>query len=333
MCDPCYTYKDGIITSFFPSWHAKGPVVFMQHFLEMATWSTADIQHLLKLAVHLKMEWQSGGNRPVLKNKVLGMIFQKPSLRTRVSFEVAMKHLGGDAIMLGPEEIGLGKRESISDIARVLSGYVHGIMARVYAHESIEEMAKWARVPVINGLSDDYHPCQSMADILTIYEFFGRVQGLKIAYIGDGNNVAASLLEAASHFGANFAMATPEGYELPEPMRKRAEPLVRRSGIHLEMHTHPQLAVKDAHVIYTDTWTSMGREHEADERRRIFAPFQVNSDLVALARPDCIVMHCLPAHRGEEITDEVADGDHSAIFQQAENRLHAQKAILVKLLA
>jgi len=305
----------------------------MQHFLEMASWSTADIQHLLKLAVHLKMEWQSGGNRPVLKNKVLGMIFQKPSLRTRVSFEVAMKHLGGDAIMLGPEEIGLGKRESISDIARVLSGYVHCIMARVYSHANIEEMAKWARVPVINGLSDDYHPCQAMADMLTIYEFFGRIQGLKIAYVGDGNNVAASLLEAATHFGADFAMATPEGYELSEPMRRRAEPLVRRSGINLEMHTHPELAVKDAHVIYTDTWISMGKEQEAAERRPLFEPYQVNADLVAQARLDCIVMHCLPAHRGEEITDDVADGNHSAIFQQAENRLHAQKAILVKLLA
>jgi ornithine carbamoyltransferase len=305
----------------------------MQHFLELASWSSVDIRHLMKLAVHLKLEWQSGGNRPVLKNKILGMIFQKPSLRTRVSFEVGMKHLGGDAIMLGPQEIGLGQRESIPDVARVLSGYVQGIMARVFSQSHVEELARHASVPVINGLSDDYHPCQAMADMLTVYECFGRLEGLKIAYVGDGNNVAASLLEAAAHFGTNFAIATPEGYELPEKTRQQAANLVQRSGIQVDMTTHPQQAVEDAHVIYTDTWVSMGQEKEAQERLPQFRPFQVNASLLSRARSDCVVMHCLPAHRGEEITDDIADGAHSVIFQQAENRLHAQKAILVQLLA
>jgi ornithine carbamoyltransferase len=304
----------------------------MKHFLELASWSTTDIRHLLQMAVHLKTEWQSGGNRPVLKNKILGMIFQKPSLRTRVSFEVGMKHLGGDAIVMGPQEIGLGTRESVPDIARVLSGFVQGIMARVFDHQHVVQLAQWATIPVINGLSDDHHPCQAMADMLTIYERFGRLEGLKIAYVGDGNNVAASLLEAAAHFGAHFAIATPEGYELPERVRKVAEPLAQRNNTLIEYTTHAAQAVDKADVIYTDTWISMGQEKEAAERRPIFYPYQVNEALVRQAKSECIVLHCLPAHRGEEITDDVADGEHSAIFQQAENRLHAQKAILVKLL-
>lgn len=305
----------------------------MKHFLELANWSSPDLWHLIKLAVHLKMEWQSGGNRPVLANKILGMVFQKPSLRTRVSFEVGMKHLGGDAIMLGPQEIGLGTRESIPDVARVLSGFVQGIMARVFDHAHVLELAEYASVPVINGLSDAYHPCQAMADMLTIYERFDRLRGLKLAYVGDGNNVAASLLEAAAHFGLDFAIATPEGYELPMATRDKAMPLAEKSGINVTMTAHPAQAVEKAHVIYTDTWVSMGQEKEAEERRPIFAPYQVNQDLLHYAHSEAIVLHCLPAHRGEEITNEVADGPQSMIFQQAENRLHAQKAILVHLLA
>lgn len=305
----------------------------MKHFLELASWSSSDLWHLIKLAVHLKLEWQSGGNRPVLANKILGMVFQKPSLRTRVSFEVAMKHLGGDAIMLGPQEIGLGTRESVPDVARVLSGFVQGIMARVFDHAHVVELARYASVPVINGLSDDFHPCQAMADMLTIYERFERLRGLKLAYVGDGNNVAASLFEAAAHFGLDFAIATPEGYELPETVRKTVTPLVQKAGINVTMTTHAAQAVENAHVIYTDTWVSMGQEKEAEERRPIFAPYQVNKELLKTAHSEAIVLHCLPAHRGEEITDDVADGPQSAIFQQAENRLHAQKAILVHLLA
>jgi len=254
------------------------------------------------------------------------MIFQKPSLRTRVSFEVGMKHLGGDAIMLGPGEIGLGQRESIADTARVLSGYVQGIMARVFDHNHVIELAYCARVPVINGLSDDHHPCQALADMLTIFEHFGHLDGLKLAYVGDGNNVARSLLQAAERLGLDFAIASPPGYTLP------IAPDARRS-IQVQLTDDPWQAVAQADVIYTDTWTSMGQEGEAEPRAQAFADYQVNAALVRHARPDAIVMHCLPAHRGQEITDDVADGPQSVIFQQAENRLHAQKALLVTLMA
>jgi len=303
----------------------------MKHFLDLASWETSALWRILETAVYLKQEWRVGGNRPVLAGKILGMVFQKPSLRTRVSFEVAMKHMGGDAIMLGPSEIGLGKRESIPDVARVLSSYVDGIMARVFDHAHVVELAQWSRVPVINGLSDDTHPCQAMADMLTIYEHYGHLEGLKLAYIGDGNNVAVSLLYAAAHFGLDFSIATPEGYELPAEARERGSQLASRTGITIRETTHAQQAVADADIIYTDTWVSMGQEEEAAQRRSIFEPFQVNQDLLRMTGKSSIVMHCLPAHRGDEITDAVADGPQSVIFQQAENRLHAQKAILVEL--
>lgn len=305
----------------------------MKHFLDLASWDSAEIKHILDLAIHLKRERLTGGNRPVLQNKILGMIFQKPSLRTRVSFEVAMNHLGGSAIMLGPQEIGLGKRESVPDVARVLSGFVDVIMARVFEHEHVTELAEWSRVPVINGLSDDYHPCQAMADMLTIHERFGHLEGLKVAYIGDGNNVAASLLYACAHFGCDFAIATPEGYELPQSVRDIAKPMIERSGINVIESVHIDPAIEHADVLYTDTWISMGQEEEAQERRATFDGYQINDDLLAKTGKESIVLHCLPAHRGEEITDSVMDGAQSAVFQQAENRLHAQKAILVHLLA
>lgn len=304
----------------------------MKHFLDLASWPTDELLHILNLAEHLKREWQSGGNRPVLQGRLLGMIFQKPSLRTRVSFHAAMKHLGGDAVTLGPQDIGLGKRESVADIARVLSSYVDVIMARVFDHNDVVTLAENSTVPVINGLSDDYHPCQGMADMLTIKERFGRLRGLKLAYVGDGNNVAASLLYAAIHFGMNFAIATPEGYELPPHIRDTAAALPGFGAVQIDMDTRPERAVDGADILYTDTWTSMGQEDEYEERRNAFAPYQVNSDLLQRADRQAIVMHCLPAHRGDEITDAVADGAQSAIFQQAENRLHAQKAILVHLL-
>lgn len=304
----------------------------MKHFLTLSDWTTKELWHILQLATHLKLEWQSGGNRPVLKDKLLGMVFQKPSLRTRVSFEVAMKHLGGDAIMLGPSEIGLGKRESVADISRVLSSYVQCIMARVFDHEHAVELSRHSRVPVINGLSDDFHPCQAMADVLTVFEHFGQLRGLRVAYIGDGNNVAASLLLAAAHFGMNYAIATPPGYELPAAVQVAAAKLAQETGAVIESFTDAVPAVEQADVIYTDTWVSMGQEEETAKRRETFQPFQVNKKLLEHAKKDHMVLHCLPAHRGDEITDEVADGPTSFIFQQAENRLHAQKAILVKLL-
>jgi ornithine carbamoyltransferase len=304
----------------------------MKHFLELASWDSAELKHLLNLALHLKREWQTGGNRPVMQGKMLGMIFQKPSLRTRVSFEVAMHHLGGAALVLGPQEIGLGQRESIPDVARVFSSYVDMIMARVFDHKHVTELAEWSRVPVINGLSDDHHPCQAMADLLTIYEHFGRIEGLKVVYIGDGNNVAVSLLEACAHFGAEYAIATPEGYELPQPTRTTVKPIAQANGVRITEAVRIEEVIEGADVVYTDTWISMGQEDEAAERRKTFNGYQINDALLRKTGKQTIVMHCLPAHRGEEITDSVMDGAQSAVFQQAENRLHAQKAILVHLL-
>ncbi|MBN2471131.1 MAG: ornithine carbamoyltransferase [Anaerolineae bacterium] len=304
-----------------------------KHYLDITKWSPEDMQELLDLAVFLKREWKSGGNRPVLKGKVLGMVFQKPSLRTRVSFEVGMKHLGGDALYLSPAEIGLGKRESIADVARVLSGYVQGIMARVFEHQHVLDLARWASVPVINGLSDFNHPCQALADMLTIYEHYGKLEGLKVAFVGDGNNVATSLLFASAKLGVNFSIASPPGYALDSSVLVKAAPYAETSGITIETHEDPIAAVAEADVIYTDTWTSMGQEDEAAVRREKFGRYQVNNDLLAKAGRKAMVMHCLPAHRGEEITDEVADGMQSLLFPQAENRMHAQKALLVTLMA
>ena len=305
----------------------------MRHFVDLTDWSSTEIEQLLELARQLKSEWQAGGNKPVLKGQVLAMVFQKPSLRTRVSFEMGMQHLGGSAMMLGPDEIGLGKRESTADISRVLSRYVHGIMARVFAHDDVVTLAKYASVPVINGLSDAQHPCQAMADLLTIYEHHGRLKGLKVAYVGDGNNVSASLAQACAHVGANFAIATPPGYEIPEDVMDKVGDLAAQNGATIEGYHNVQRAIEDADVIYTDTWVSMGQEKEAARREADMRPFQVNAQLLKAAPDRAIVMHCLPAHRGHELTDEVADGPQSVIFDQAENRMHAQKAVLVTLMS
>ncbi len=303
----------------------------MKDFIAIADYSAAEIQSMLDLAEKLKKEYILNGNPPLLRGKVLAMIFQKPSLRTRVSFDMAMRHLGGDALYLSPAEISLGKRESIADVARVLDGYVHGIMARVFEHEHMMELAKWSKVPVINGLSDYNHPCQGMADALTIQERFGRLKDINVSFIGDGNNVAVSLLHVCGLLGANFTIASPEGYELDEKALEIGKKMARQSGSRVMVLRDPHQAVKDAQVIYTDTWTSMGQEEEARIREQVFQPYQVSAGLVAEADPEVIVMHCLPAHRGQEITDEVADGSHSALFQQAHNRLHAQKAILARI--
>jgi ornithine carbamoyltransferase len=301
----------------------------MRHFLEIADWSTSELDHLIRLAVQLKLEWQSGGNRPVLGGKVLAMVFQKPSLRTRVSFDVAMLHLGGHALYLSPAEIGLGQRESIADIARVLSSYTQGIMARVFDPSHITDLAKWSTVPVINGLSDHSHPCQALADMLTIYEHFGQLRGLKVAYVGDSNNVTRSLAQAAARFGMQMSIASPAGYQFDED----SIDAIAQLGLNVQTTYDPKVAVAGADVIYTDTWTSMGQEKEAEERRKVFPPFQVNDTLLAKAPKHAVVLHCLPAHRGEEITNDVADGSQSLLFAQAENRLHAQKAILVQVMS
>jgi ornithine carbamoyltransferase len=261
------------------------------------------------------------------------MVFQKPSLRTRVSFDMAMRHLGGDALYLSPNEIGLGGRESVADVARVLSGYVQCIMARTFSHKHILELAECARVPVVNGLSDYNHPCQALADALTILEHKGPLKGLNITFVGDGNNVAVSLLHVCAKLGANFTLAAPEGYDLDPRAVELGREIAEESGSALLFVRDPHEAVTGADVIYTDTWTSMGQEAETEKRRQVFPPYQVNEKLLSEAAPGAIVMHCLPAHRGEEITDLVMDGPQSVVFPQAENRLHAQKAILAFLLA
>jgi ornithine carbamoyltransferase len=304
----------------------------MRHFLALTDYTSDELLEILNLAIQLKNEWRKGGNKPLLQDKVLAMVFQKPSLRTRVSFDMAMRHLGGDALFISPNEIGLGKRESIADVSRVLSGYVDAIMARVFAHDHVLELAEFATVPVINGLSDFNHPCQAMADALTMLEHFGNLEGLSLTYIGDGNNVATSLLYLSALMGMNFIITSPEGYEIQEEVFSEGISFAKESGASIHQTTDPHEAVKNVNVIYTDTWTSMGQEVEVEKRRNVFPPYQVNSQLVSEADANVIVMHCLPAHRGEEITDEVADGEHSVIFQQAENRMHAQKAILAYLM-
>jgi ornithine carbamoyltransferase len=287
---------------------------------------------MLDLAVTLKKEHFNGGNKPQFQGKTLAMVFQKPSLRTRISFDMAMRHMGGDALYISPAEIGLGQRESIADVARVLAGYVDVVMARVFAHEHVLELAKWSSVPIINGLSDYNHPCQGMADALTIQEKFGSLKGLNVTFLGDGNNVAVSLMHICAKLGANFTFAGPDGYDITPKAIEAAKTFAAASGSKLTFIRDPHDAVKKAHVIYTDTWTSMGQEAETEKRKAIFPPYQVNAALVDEADKDAIVMHCLPAHRGQELTDEVADGPHSVIFPQAHNRLHAQKAVLYKLL-
>ncbi len=303
----------------------------MKHFLAISDLSSSEVQDLLDLAVRLKKEYFEKGNPPLFKGKVLGMIFQKPSLRTRVSFDMAMRHCGGDALYLSPNEIGLGKRESIADVARVLSGYVQALMARVFEHEHVLELAKWSNIPVVNGLSDYNHPCQGMADALTIQEKFGKKKGLNVTFVGDGNNVAVSLMHVSAKLGWNFTLASPEGYDLNPKAVEIAKNIAKETGSKLNFLRDPNQAVKGAQVIYTDTWTSMGQEEETAKREKVFPPYQVNAKLVNEADKDAIVMHCLPAHRNHELTDDVADGPHSVIFPQAHNRLHAQKAILARL--
>lgn len=303
----------------------------MKHFLAISDLSPAEVQDLLDLALKLKNEYFKKGNKPIFQGKVLGMIFQKPSLRTRVSFDMAMRHCGGDALYLSPNEIGLGKRESIADIARVLSGYVQALMARVFDHAHVLELAKWSEIPVVNGLSDYNHPCQGMADALTIQEKFGKAKGLNVTYVGDGNNVTVSLMHVSALLGWNFTVATPEGYDVNPKAIEVAQTIAKKTKSKLTFLRDPHEAVKGAHVIYTDTWTSMGQEEETAKREQVFPPYQVNAKLVSEAEKDVIVMHCLPAHRNHELTDDVADGPHSVIFPQAHNRLHAQKAILARL--
>ncbi len=304
----------------------------LQDYLAISDLTPAEFGGLIETAAQLKKAWRRGKEKPLLENKTLGMIFQKPSLRTRVSFDMAMLQLGGHALYLSPQEIGLGQRESIADVARVLARYVDAIMARVFAHTHVQELARYSDKPVINGLSDYEHPCQALADLFTVYEHRGGLQGLKLAYVGDGNNVARSLMLACALSGMEFTIASPPGYHLNDESVTRAAELAAETGGKIHLLENPKDAAKEADVLYTDVWASMGQEHEATQRAAIFHPYQLNAALVECAKPDVLVLHCLPAHRGQEITDHVIDGPHSVVFDQAENRMHAQKAILVELL-
>ena len=297
-------------------------------FLDLSSLGPAELDGLLGLAERFKAELKSGLEHPYLRGKTLAMIFQKPSLRTRITFETGMAQLGGHAIYLGPQDIGIGERESAKDVARNLSRWVDLIMIRTFAHETCVEIAREPSVPVINGLTDLLHPCQLLADLMTIREHRGReLRKLRIAFVGDGFNLAQSWIEAASLERFELRLACPPGYEPDKQFLAR----LRRNETGLLTHDAAE-AVKDADVIYTDTWTSMGREKEAAKRRKDFKAFQVNDALLRHAKSDALVMHCLPAHRGEEITDEVLDGANSVVLDQAENRLHAQKAVMVWLL-
>lgn len=298
-------------------------------FLSIADFTPKEIWALWDLAKELKAKQKAGEPHPYLQGKTLGMIFMKPSTRTRISFEVGMFQLGGHALYLSPSEIGLGKREAIADVARVLSRYVDGMMARLFDHEHIVELAKYASVPVINGLTDLLHPCQIVGDMLTILEQRGSFDELVVAYIGDGNNVANSWINMAAKIPFTFRIACPEGYEPNAEIVARA----RRTNVgRIEIVRDPAVAAQGADILYTDVWASMGQEAEAEERKNVFKNYLIDGRLMAKAKPGAKFMHCLPAHRGEEVTHDVMESPASIIFEQAENRLHIQKAILVTLM-
>jgi ornithine carbamoyltransferase len=298
----------------------------------LADLSKEEIEQILKTSELLKFQILRGQEHPLLKGKTLAMIFEKPSTRTRVSFEVGMWQLGGYALYLSSGDLQLGRGETIIDTAQVLSRYVDGMMARVFAHQTILDLVKYSRVPVINGLSDFTHPCQGLADLFTIYEKKGRLSGLKLAYLGDGNNVAHSLLYGCSKVGMSITLGCPKGYEPNPKVVSEAKKEAKRNGCEVKLTNNPEEAVKGADILYTDVWASMGKEKERAERVKIFKPYQVNAKSVKEAKEDHIFMHCLPAHRGEEVTDDVADSKNSVIFDQAENRLHTQKALMALIM-
>ena len=303
----------------------------MKDFLSINDCPAELLKELLRISAQLKSLYGEGGRDLCLAGKVLAMLFEKPSLRTRISFQVAMTDLGGSAIYVKPEDIGgIGKREPVKDIARVMSRYVDGIMARTFEHGTVTELAAYATVPVINALTDWSHPCQAMADVLTIQEHCERIEGVKIAFIGDGNNVARSLAFACAKLDMKMVVASPNGYELDDETIQAANQASAGSVLQI---SDPVRAVADADIIYTDTWVSMGQEEEKQKRREDFAGFQVNTELVEAAPDDVKVMHCLPAKRGYEITDEVTESPNSIMFDQAENRLHFQRALLKKLMS
>lgn len=300
--------------------------------LRLNDYSKEEIIEILDLAQQLKYETKHGIPHPILQGKSLGMIFQKSSTRTRVSFEVGMFQLGGTALFLNAKDIQMGRGEPIEDTARVLSRYLDGIMIRTFDQKEVEDLAKYATIPIINGLTDEEHPCQVLADLLTIKEYKRKFEGLKVAFIGDGNNMANSLMVGCLKVGMSISIATPEGYQPPQHIIENARLCEKESKGKLEIVTCPKEAVKDADVVITDVWVSMGQEEEVLKRKEAFKGFQINKELMSLAKKDGMVLHCLPAHREEEITAEVLEEHANEIFDEAENRLHAQKAILVKLM-
>jgi ornithine carbamoyltransferase len=305
----------------------------MKHLLSLNDLTKEEIHDLLKLAVKLKKQNQEGIQHHILKGKTLGMIFSKSSTRTRVSFEVGMYQLGGYSLFLSSNDIQLGRGESIYDTANVLSRYLDGIMIRTYKQSDVDDLAKYGNIPIINGLTDEMHPCQILADLQTIYEQKGRLEGLKLAYIGDGNNVANSLMHGCAKTGMNIAIASPKGYECDSKYVDEAKAAAKLSGSEVLLTQDPEEAIANADAVYADTWISMGQEDQKAEKLKIFMPYQVDSKLFSKADKDAIFLHCLPAYRGYEVTEEVIDGPQSVIFDEAENRLHAQKAVLATLLA
>ncbi|MFH1691471.1 MAG: ornithine carbamoyltransferase [Candidatus Omnitrophota bacterium] len=297
-------------------------------FLTITDFSLKEIQDILEKAAQLKKR----KFLQALKNKSVGLIFQKPSLRTRISFQVGVWQLGGQCMSLSPAEVNIGVRESIKDAASTLSRYLDLIVARVFKHHELVELARYSRIPVINGLSDSFHPCQALADIFTIKEKKGCLKNLTLCYVGDGNNVCHSLLQIASILGVHVRIASPKGFTPKKEILRQAECLAQKSGASIAVSSDPFYAAKDADILYTDVWASMGQEKEASKRAKIFKKYQINEKLMSLAKKDVLVMHCLPAHRGMEISDEAIDSSHSIVFDEAENRLHVQKAIMLKLL-
>jgi ornithine carbamoyltransferase len=299
-------------------------------FLMVRDFTTAEIHEAFDVAIDMKKDRRKYAK--VLEGDTLALIFEKPSLRTRTSFDVGIQQLGGFSLYLSPNEISLGKRESVHDVAKNLERMVQGIMIRTFGHDIVEGMAKWAKVPIINGLTDYSHPCQAMADFMTIKEVKGELKGLKLTYVGDGNNVAHSLMDAGARLGVDITIACPRGYEPNMMAYNQAVEDAILTGAKIEVTNDPVAGVKGADAVYTDVWASMGQEAEAAQRRKIFMPYQVNEELMSHAKSDAIFMHCLPAHRGDEVTDGVIDAPNSVVFQEAENRLHAQKAIVYKLM-
>lgn len=302
-------------------------------FLMLVDFTKEELHYLINLAIDLKKKQKAGETHHILKGKTLGMIFEKSSTRTRVSFEVGMYQLGGQGLFLSSNDLQIGRGETIWDTAQTLSRYLDGIMIRTFAHRKVVELARGATIPVINGLTDLSHPCQALADFQTIYEKKGTLEGLKMAYIGDGNNMVHSLMMGAAKLGMHMSIATPEGYEPDSDLVRQTQVNAAETGSRLVISQDPKEAVADADIIYTDVWASMGQEAEQKEREVAFANFQVNDELVKYAKKDFQFMHCLPAHRGEEVSESVIDGEQSIIFDQAENRLHAQKAIMAAIMS